>query len=128
MSFAADVRFAFRSFARAKGLALTVILTLALGIGANAAMFSVVRGVLLRPLVNRDESRLILARSVRREGELAIRAALGAGARQRCAGRCSRKACCSAARGAILRCDRRAVDGADPRPSTRPASLFAPST
>ena len=80
MSFAADVRFAFRSFARAKGLALTVILTLALGIGANAAMFSVVRGVLLRPLVNRDESRLILARSVRREGELAIRAALGAGA------------------------------------------------
>jgi hypothetical protein len=51
-----------RSFARAKGLALTVIVTLALGIGANAAMFSVVRGVLLRPLVNRDESRLIYIR------------------------------------------------------------------
>ena len=62
MSFVADLRFAFRSFARAKGLALTVIVTLALGIGANAAMFSVVRGVLLRPLVNRDESRLIYIR------------------------------------------------------------------
>jgi len=62
MSFVADLRFAFRSFARAKGLALTVIVTLALGIGANAAMFSVVRDVLLRPLVNRDEARLIYIR------------------------------------------------------------------
>src|SRR5262245_41676538 len=62
MSFFNDLRFAFRSFTRAQGLALTVIVTLALGIGANAAMFSVVRGVLLRPLVNRDESRLIYIR------------------------------------------------------------------
>jgi len=62
MSFVADLRCAFRSFTRAKGLALTVIVTLALGIGANAAMFSVVQGVLLRPLVNRDESRLIYIR------------------------------------------------------------------
>jgi predicted permease len=62
MSFVADLKFAFRSLTRAKGLALTVIVTLALGIGANAAMFSVVRGVLLRPLVNRDESRLIYIR------------------------------------------------------------------
>src|SRR5437867_7075168 len=54
-----DFRFAFRSLARAKGLALTVVVTLALGIGANAAIFSVVRGVLLRPLVNRDQDRLI---------------------------------------------------------------------
>ena len=45
-----------------KGLALTVIVTLALGIGANAAIFSVVRGVLLRPLVNQDEDRLIYVR------------------------------------------------------------------
>src|SRR5262245_11133826 len=62
MNFITDLRFAFRSFTRAKGLAFTVIVTLALGIGANAAMFSVVRGVLFRPLVNRDESRLIYVR------------------------------------------------------------------
>ncbi len=57
-----DFRFALRSLARVKGLALTVIVTLALGIGANAAIFSVVRGVLLRPLVNRDQDRLIYIR------------------------------------------------------------------
>src|ERR1700752_170245 len=57
-----DLKVAIRSLARAKGLAITVILTLALGIGANAAIFSLVRGVLLRPLVNRDENRLIYIR------------------------------------------------------------------
>jgi putative ABC transport system permease protein len=57
-----DFRFALRSLAKNKGLAITVVVTLALGIGANAAIFSVVRGVLLRPLVNRDEDRLIYIR------------------------------------------------------------------
>jgi len=57
-----DLKFALRSLARAKGLSITVVLTLALGIGANAAIFSVVRGVLLRPLVNREEGRLIYIR------------------------------------------------------------------
>jgi putative ABC transport system permease protein len=57
-----DVKIALRSLARTKGLAITVILTLALGIGANAAIFTLVRGVLLRPLVNRDENRLIYIR------------------------------------------------------------------
>jgi putative ABC transport system permease protein len=57
-----DVKFAVRSLGRTKGLAITVVLTLALGIGANAAIFSLVRGVLLRPLVNRDEDRLIYLR------------------------------------------------------------------
>src|SRR5271169_5859658 len=57
-----DLRVAFRSLSHAKSLAITVILTLALGIGANAAIFSVVRGVLLRPLVNRGEDRLIYIR------------------------------------------------------------------
>jgi putative ABC transport system permease protein len=62
MTFLHDVKFAGRSLARTKGLALTVVLTLALGIGANAAIFSLVRGVLLRPLVNSDEDRLIYIR------------------------------------------------------------------
>jgi predicted permease len=60
--FANDLKIAFRSLARAKGLAITVVLTLALGIGANAAIFSLVRGVLLRPLVNADENHLIYIR------------------------------------------------------------------
>ncbi len=59
MSFITDIKFALRSLARVKGLTITVVATLALGIGANAAIFSVVRGVLLRPLVNKDEDRLI---------------------------------------------------------------------
>ncbi len=59
---ARDIRFALRSLLRVKGLAATVVVTLALGIGANAAIFSVVRGVLLRPLVNRDEDRLLYIR------------------------------------------------------------------
>jgi putative ABC transport system permease protein len=62
MSLITDFRYALRSLARVKGLTVTVVLTLALGIGANAAMFSVVRGVLLKPLVNRDEDRLIYIR------------------------------------------------------------------
>src|SRR3954465_2677591 len=62
MSWITDLCFAIRSLARAKGLATTVVVTLALGIGANAAIFSVVRGVLLRPLVNRDSDRLIYIR------------------------------------------------------------------
>ena len=59
MTFLNELKFALRSLGRAKGLVITVVLTLALGIGANAAIFSVVRGVLLRPLVNREEGRLI---------------------------------------------------------------------
>src|SRR5687767_4775784 len=62
MSLLTDFRFALRSLMRVKGLAATVVVTLALGIGANAAIFSVVRGVLLKPLVNRDEDRLIYIR------------------------------------------------------------------
>src|SRR5271169_2813405 len=60
--FLQDLKVALRSLFRAKGLAITVILTLALGIGANAAIFTLVRGVLLRPLVNRDENSLIYIR------------------------------------------------------------------
>jgi len=62
MGLLTDFRYALRSLLRARGLAVTVILTLALGIGANAAIFSVVRGVLLTPLVNDDEEHLIYIR------------------------------------------------------------------
>src|SRR5207302_7138321 len=62
MSFFRDLRVAFYSLMRTQGLAITVILTLALGIGANAAIFTLVRGVLLKPLANRDEDRLIYMR------------------------------------------------------------------
>jgi putative ABC transport system permease protein len=62
MSFVRDLRVAAYSLVRTPGLAIAVILTLALGIGANAAIFTLVRGVLLKPLVNRDEDRLIYIR------------------------------------------------------------------
>src|SRR5438094_6172688 len=61
-TFLRELKFAARSLARTKGLTITVVLTLALGIGANAAIFTLVRGVLLRPLANRDEKRLIYIR------------------------------------------------------------------
>src|SRR5438309_1604382 len=62
MSFVRDLRVAFNSLIRSPGLAIAVVLTLSLGIGANAAIFTLVRGVLLKPLVNRDEDRLIYIR------------------------------------------------------------------
>jgi predicted permease len=62
LTFWNDLKFAARSLARSRGLIATVILTLALGIGANAAIFTLVSGVLLRPLANRDEDRLIYIR------------------------------------------------------------------
>jgi putative ABC transport system permease protein len=62
MSFVRDFRVAAYSLIRTPGLALAVVLTLALGIGANAAIFTLVRGVLLKPLVNRGEDRLIYIR------------------------------------------------------------------
>src|ERR1051326_5133631 len=68
LAFLHDLRSAARSLARVKALAVAVIVTLAMGIGANAAMFSLLSGVLLRPLVNRDESRLIYIRQVANGG------------------------------------------------------------
>src|SRR6478672_9073433 len=63
-------RFAMSSLERVKGLAITVVATLALGIGANAAIFSVIRGVLLRPLVNKDEDRLVYIGQSARGGKM----------------------------------------------------------
>ena len=57
-----DLRYALRSLARARGFTVAVVLTLGLGIGANTAIFSVVRGVLLKPLPHRDGDRLTYLR------------------------------------------------------------------
>ena len=57
-----DFSFALRSLRRARGFTAAVVITLALGIGANTAMFTVLRGTLLRPLPNRDGNRLIYLR------------------------------------------------------------------
>jgi putative ABC transport system permease protein len=57
-----DIRYVLRSLARARGFAIAVILTLGLGIGANTAIFSVVRFVLLKPLPHREGDRLMYLR------------------------------------------------------------------
>jgi putative ABC transport system permease protein len=61
---AQDVSFAIRTLRRAPGFTLIAALTLAIGIGANTAIFSVVRGILLRPLPFADPSRLVMVRSL----------------------------------------------------------------
>jgi putative ABC transport system permease protein len=58
----ADIRYAVRALRHSPAFAAVVVLTLALGIGATTAIFSVVRGVLLKPLPHRDGDRLLYLR------------------------------------------------------------------
>src|SRR5258707_563999 len=66
MAFLSDLHFALRSLARANGLTFTLVVTLPLGICPNASIFTLLRGFLPRPLVNRDENRLIYIRQTAR--------------------------------------------------------------
>ena len=59
-----DVRYSARAFTREPGLAAIAILTLALGVGANTAIFSVVNGVLLRPLGYRQPGSLVVVNEI----------------------------------------------------------------
>ena len=54
-----DLRYAFRSMRKAPGFAIVVVLTLALGVGANTTIFSLINEVMLRPLPITDESRVV---------------------------------------------------------------------
>jgi predicted permease len=67
-----DLHFAFRQFHRSPGFALTAILTLALGLGANTAIFSLINGLLLRPLPAPHADRLAILRIDRSDFEIPI--------------------------------------------------------
>jgi macrolide transport system ATP-binding/permease protein len=73
-----DVRYAFRQIVRSPGFTLAVVVTLALGIGANTAIFSVVRTTLLRALPYPEAERIVNVKDVRIGGRTALLRSAGA--------------------------------------------------
>jgi hypothetical protein len=64
-----DLKYALRSYARAPSFTIAILATLALGIGASAAIFSLVHGILLKPLPLPDPDRLVYASEINAKGD-----------------------------------------------------------
>src|SRR4030095_6409540 len=67
--FIQDIRYALRALARAPGFSAVAVLTLALGIGATTIVYSLVDGILLKPLPIADPGRVVFARELTATGE-----------------------------------------------------------
>ena len=74
MSFVRDLRVAAQSLLRTPGLAIAVVLTLSLGIGATAAIFSAVQAVVLRPIPVPQPERILAVSTIFRQGQANVSA------------------------------------------------------